>query len=90
MFDSQSGGKGDAAMSLAQMVLVTAMPAQQIAAASKGGSSGGAGSAPGSAGGGKAGGGVEKPDVDSLALEVFHEVMKLIEIARERGGDPYQ
>jgi hypothetical protein len=39
--------------------------------------------------GGAAGGG-PKPDVDKLALEVYEEVLRLIDIARERSGDPYQ
>jgi hypothetical protein len=84
-------GSGDdrAAATLAQMVLVTSMPQQQIAAATKGGStSGGGGGAP-QQGGGKQGG-VEKPDIERLAHEVYQEVMALLELTRIRSGDPFQ
>jgi hypothetical protein len=30
----------------------------------------------------------EKPDVDQMAVEVYREVMRMIEINRERNGDP--
>ena len=32
----------------------------------------------------------KKPDVAKLAQDVYAEVLKLIETARERSGDPYQ
>jgi hypothetical protein len=32
----------------------------------------------------------KKPDVNKLAAEVYAEVLKLIDSARERSGDPYQ
>ncbi|MBK9030070.1 MAG: hypothetical protein IPL61_01815 [Myxococcales bacterium] len=80
-----SGGDDRGGMSLAQMVLVTAMPQQQVAAATRGASSSGGSAAPGGAGGKQ--GAVDKPDVDKLALEVFHEVMHLLDIARQRSGD---
>ena len=31
-----------------------------------------------------------KPNVEKIAVDVFQEVLKLIDIARERSGDPYQ
>jgi len=86
--DTGGNASGSAGMSIAQMVLVTSMPAQQVAAATRGASAGGTG-APGG-GGGKGGAAVDKPDVDQLAHEVYQEVMKLIDVARERSGDPYQ
>jgi hypothetical protein len=70
------------------MVLVTAMPQQQVAAATRGSGSSGGTSAPG--GGGGKQGAVDKPDVDKLAFEVFQEVLHLIDIARQRSGDPFQ
>ena len=86
MFASSGDERGG--MSLAQMVLVTAMPQQQVAAATRGSGSSGGTSAPG--GGGGKQGAVDKPDVDKLAFEVFQEVLHLIDIARQRSGDPFQ
>jgi hypothetical protein len=87
MLDDRSPGAG---MSLAELVLVTsaATPSKSIAAATRGASSSPAQSAPMTSGG--AAGGGPKPDVDKLALEVYEEVLRLIDIARERSGDPYQ
>lgn len=84
-----NGGDERAASTLAQMVLVTAMPSQQIAAATRGGSSSGGGGGAPQQGGGKQGG-VEKPDVEKLAHEVYQEVMSLFALNRMRGGDPFQ
>ena len=85
MLDQQTPGSG---MSLAELVLVTAMPSRAIAAATRGASAAPASSAP--AGAGSSGKAVEKPDVDKIAHEVYLEVLKLIDIARERSGDPFQ
>ncbi|MBL8625645.1 MAG: hypothetical protein JNK64_30315 [Myxococcales bacterium] len=81
--DDRGGG-----MNLAQMVLVTAMPQQQVAAATRGTSAGGGGGSP--AAGGSKHAPAEKPDVEQLAFEVYHEVMHLLDIARKRSGDPFQ
>ena len=83
-----SGDDRGAGMSLAQMVLVTAMPQQQVAAATRGTSAGGGGGSPAHGAGKHAP--AEKPDVEQLAFEVYHEVMHLLDIARKRSGDPFQ
>ena len=31
----------------------------------------------------------EKPDIDKIAADVYAEVLRLIDIARERSGDPW-
>ncbi|MBK7198531.1 MAG: hypothetical protein IPH80_39285 [Myxococcales bacterium] len=83
-----SGDDRGAGMNLAQMVLVTAMPQQQVAAATRGTSAGGGGGSPAQGAGKHAP--AEKPDVEQLAFEVYHEVMHLLDIARKRSGDPFQ
>lgn len=84
LLEDKSGAGG---MTLAELVLVTAMPEKQIAASPKGAASHGGGH-----GASKAHGKHEDktPDVAKLAAEVYAEVLKLIETARERSGDPYQ
>jgi hypothetical protein len=87
MLDDRSPAQG---MSLAELVLVTAAatPSRAIAAATRGApSTGGTGAPIVSA---SAGGSSQKPDVEAIAQEVYQEVMRLIDIARERSGDPYQ
>ena len=86
MLEDGSGGGGSAGMTLAEMVLVTAMPQKQIAASTKGANA--SMGRPGAKDHDK--GAAKKPDVHALAQEVYAEVMKLIESARERSGDPYQ
>lgn len=83
-----SSGDDRGGMNLAQMVLVTAMPQQQVAAATRGASPGGGGGSPAPGGGKHAP--AEKPDVEQLAFEVYHEVLHLIDVARKRSGDPFQ
>lgn len=85
MLEERSGGS--AGMSLAELVLVTAVPQKQIAASAK--------SAASHSGHAKHGhehgkGEDKKPDVNKLAQDVYAEVLKLIDSARERSGDPYQ
>ncbi len=85
MMEERSPGSG---MSLAELVLVTSAstPSKAIAAATRGASSSPASASPMVAaahGGGKA-------NVEKIAVDVFQEVLKLIDIARERSGDPYQ
>jgi hypothetical protein len=87
MLEERSGSSGG--MSLAELVLVTAVPQKQIAASAKSASaSSHAGHAHHGAGKGK--GEDKKPDVHKLAEEVYAEILKLIDTARERSGDPYQ
>lgn len=86
MLDERSPGGG---MSMAELVLVTAAatPAKAVAAATRGASSTAVSASP-MVDSGNAG--AAKPDVDKLALDVYQEVLKLIDIARERSGDPYK
>jgi hypothetical protein len=83
-----SDGDRGAGMNLAQMVLVTAMPQQQVAAATRGTSAGGGGGSP--AQGQAKHAPAEKPDVEQMAFEIYHEVMHLFDVARKRSGDPFQ
>ncbi len=86
MLDDRSPGAG---MSLAELVLVTsaATPSKAIAASTRGSSPTAVASTPSTAA--QSAGG-QKPNVEKLAYDVFQEVLRLIDIARERGGDPYQ
>ena len=86
MLDQRSDGAG---MTLTELVLVNAIPQRQIAASTR--------SAAGHGGGGHAHGkhhnkhqDEKHPDVGKLAHDVYLEVLKLIDAARERSGDPYQ
>jgi hypothetical protein len=85
--DRGGGGLGDG-ISLAELTLIAAAPPSQIAAATRTTGGPAAGTAAPGTGSGQAAGG-DKPDVDALALEVYTEVLKLIDIARERNGEPY-
>ncbi|MBZ0232534.1 MAG: hypothetical protein K8M05_09420, partial [Deltaproteobacteria bacterium] len=86
MLDDRSPGGG---MSLAELVLVTAAatPSKAIAASARGASPTAVSSTPTVAAQSSGG---QKPDVEKLAFEVYQEVLRLIDIARERSGDPYQ
>jgi len=82
---------GDDGISIAEMTLVTAAPSAQVAASRKTAaqapsqaSVGGAGAAPTEPADAPA------PDIDELAQEVYEEVCRLLAIARERSGDPWQ
>jgi len=85
MLEERSGSAGS--MTLAELVLVTAVPQKAIAASPRHASS-----HSGHAKHGKDShkGEEKKPDVNKLAQEVYAEVLKLIDSARERSGDPYQ
>jgi hypothetical protein len=84
MLEGRSGDSGG--VSLAEMVLVNAVSPKQIAASTKSANAGGGGHSQGK--GHK--GDDHQPDVGKLAQDVYAEVLKLIETARERSGDPYQ
>jgi hypothetical protein len=64
------------------------MPQQQVAAATRGTSAGGGGGSP--AQGQAKHAPAEKPDVEQMAFEIYHEVMHLFDVARKRSGDPFQ
>ena len=44
---------------------------------------------PASTAGAQGEGGSPAPDIGALALEVYAEVLRLIDVARERNGEPY-
>jgi len=88
MLEDRGVGGGTGGMSLAELVLVTAVPATQMAASSK--SAAAHGGHPSGGHGKEHKGDDKKPDVNKLAQEVYGVVMKLIESARERSGDPNQ
>jgi len=81
--DTASSGSG---ITLAEMTLVTAAPVRQVAAqrasatqaprtASRTAANQGSATAP--------------PDVEKLARDVYSKIVRLIEIARDRSGDPW-
>ena len=77
---------GDPGISLAELTLVTAAPAAQIAASSIAQPKA---SAPGAADGATAQPGAPKIDIEKLAFELYRDLMVMMDVARERNGDPY-
>jgi len=75
-------------ISLAEMTLVNAAPATQVAASTRGETASTAGSAPAAAGSQSTAKG-EKPDIDKIAQQVYGEILRMIDIARERNGEPF-
>jgi ribonuclease E len=88
-------GPSSGGITLAEMTLVTAAPRTQIAASARtadrvvtqsasttnvGGDSSKPGGPPV----------VGKPDVDKIAQEVFEQICRMMAVARERSGDPWQ
>ncbi len=88
-------GPSSSGLSVAEMTLVTAAPRAQVAAspqradrpvtqaastAQGDGDASKQGAAPAAA----------RPDVDKIAQEVFEQVCRMIAVARERSGDPWQ
>lgn len=79
---------GDAdGISLAELTLVTAAPAAQIAASTRSAPS----AAPAQAGSssGAQAANAPKIDVEKLANELYRDILVLMDIARSRNGDPY-
>jgi trimeric autotransporter adhesin len=87
-------GPASGGISLAEMTLVTAAPRAQIAAspraadrvvtqAASTASAGGDGAKPDAAA-------APKPDIDKIAQEVFEQICRMVAVARERSGDPWQ
>jgi hypothetical protein len=85
MFESKTGVSED--ISLAELTLVTAAPAQQIAASSRA-ATGHAPAAPPPAAP-AAGGDKQAVDIEKLANDVYREVLTLMDVARVRNGEPY-
>jgi hypothetical protein len=75
-------------MSVAELTLIASSPSRQVAAAAR---DAGGGPAPSmaQASPGASGGEAEKPDIEKISAEVYAEILKLIDIARERSGDPW-
>ncbi|HEX2692065.1 MAG TPA: hypothetical protein VHN14_35895 [Kofleriaceae bacterium] len=84
---SERSGDADG-ISLAELTLVTAAPASQIAASTRSAPSAAPAQAGGSADSQAAN--VPKIDVEKLAHEVYRDIMVLMDVARSRNGDPYQ
>jgi hypothetical protein len=86
-----SGGSG---LSVAEMTLVTAAPRAQIAASARTADRPVAQAASTTHVGGQAKPGeapsAGKPDVDKIAQEVFEQICRMMAVARERSGDPWQ
>jgi hypothetical protein len=88
----------DDRVSLADLTLISiASATQQFAAAPEGGGGHGGGGGGGHGGGGHGGHGVGKgggkgggANINELARHVFEELQRLMEIARERSGDPWE
>lgn len=76
-------------ISLAEMTLVATAPAHEIAASPKSASASPA-STPEARGGVENEGAQAAPDVEAMALEVYAEIVRLMEISRERNGEPWR
>lgn len=85
MFDST----GDGGISLAEMTLVATAPAHTIAASAKSASASPT-STPDSQGGVENEGAQAAPDVEAMAQEVYTEIVRLMEVSRERNGEPWR
>lgn len=81
------GNAGDG-ISLAEMTLVTAAPARHVAASPKTASA--SSQPPEAQGGSETGANEPTADVEQLAREVYAEICRLIEVARERNGDTWR
>ncbi len=73
-------------LSMAELTLVASAPSAQVAASRKGGGAPAQHSTPAGPATAEQG---EKPDIDKIAAEVYAEIMKLLDVARERSGDPW-
>ena len=85
MFAERGGTSLADGISLAELTLITAAPARQIAASTRehGGAPQPAAAAPAAA--------AESSDVDveKVANDVYREVLALMDLARARNGEPY-
>ena len=74
-------------ISIAELRLVATAPSKQVAASARGSAPAPSASpAPGGASAAEQG---EKPDIEKIAAEVYAEIVRLLEVARERSGDPW-
>ncbi|GAB4513381.1 MAG: hypothetical protein Tsb0020_31630 [Haliangiales bacterium] len=84
MFENQSGD----GISIAEMTLVATAPSHHIAASPKSAASGSTSTAAPSASGGSESQDIEPTaNVEQIAREVYAEICRLIDFARERNGD---
>jgi hypothetical protein len=77
-------------ISMAELTLINSAPTSHVAASTHGAASSAPASPSGTSGQSASGGGGDKPDVDKLAQKVYSEILKLIDIERERNGEPYR
>lgn len=84
MFEDKAGD----GISLAEMTLVTAAPARHVAASPKTASA--SSQPPQAQGGSETGANEPTADVEQLAREVYAEICRFIEVARERNGDTWR
>lgn len=80
---------GTETLSMAELTLVNAAPATQIAAASR---TGHVSAAPAAPSGGQAGTDGKKgddADIEAIAEEVYKAVLNMMDAARARNGEPY-
>jgi hypothetical protein len=82
---ADTSGSGDG-ITLAEMTLVTAAPPQQVAARTV---SIDAVPTPPPSPAGAQEGALPPPDVEQIAREVYAQIIRMIEVARERSGDPW-
>jgi hypothetical protein len=90
MFQEGSDGGG---ISLAEMTLVTAAPARMVAASPKSASSGSSGASsrpPGATNGSESHDAEPTANVEQIARDVYAEICRMIEFARNRNGDTWR
>jgi hypothetical protein len=88
MFQEGSDGGG---VTLAEMTLVTSAPARLVAASPKSASGSAASATPSnSAGGGESHDAEPTANVEQIAREVYGEICRMIESARNRNGDTWR
>jgi hypothetical protein len=87
MFQEGSDGGG---ISLAEMTLVTAAPARLVAASPKSASSGASSPSPGATGGSESHDAEPTANVEQIARDVYAEICRMIEFARNRNGDTWR
>lgn len=86
MFEEKSGSSVAEGISLAELTLITAAPATQIAASSREHGSQAPTTVAATPAKGASG---PEVDIEKLANEVYREVLVLMDLARARNGEPY-
>jgi hypothetical protein len=87
MFQEGSDGGG---ITLAEMTLVASAPARLVAASPKSASGSSASARPSSASGGESHDAEPTANVEEIAREVYAEICRMIEFARNRNGDTWR